>query len=94
MTTFLVHLGTDTILDAHDDVVVINADPAIEEHDLLDMAASVGTPWVTFAARVDYDSDERMLVIDGLDLLRDMLREYGDDDARLAAVNVLLNRLR
>ncbi len=94
MTTFIIHLGTDTIIDAQDDVVIINADDTIEEQDLLDMAASVGTPWGTYAARVDYDANEHMIVLDALDLLRSTLAEYDWDAARLAAVNNLLNRLR
>jgi hypothetical protein len=96
MTTFIIHLGTETILDAHDGVVIINADGNIEEHDLLDMSESVGTPWATYAARVDYDQEERLEVIDALDLLRYTLAEYSDDDTedRLTIINNLLNKLR
>lgn len=45
MPTYIVHPGTGTILDADDNVYIINASSNIEEDDLIDCARSVGTPY-------------------------------------------------
>lgn len=45
MPTYIVHPGTGTILDADDDVYIINASTNIEEDDLITCARSVGTPY-------------------------------------------------